>query len=481
MQQQADHAGTRAGAVGGAHAGSTGKPAGPRAASHRTGQRLLRTRPDGRRAERAEPGGRGGARVRAGLQCLWARLRDARRGSESRAEFRARAAARAHRLGDPAELGLVSVLAQPRARLASGVRGRGAEPAVQESGDRAAQRGALCGVARRLPPRRAVLPPLAGCSARLRARELQPRAARVPRGPLRRGAGMDEERHADQQPTARRAAPRRVRRTQARRSPSRAFLRLAAQEPVPGGTGDQEPRDGEVRVMATEPRAGAAGHVSVGVAPGARLRAAREAAGMSLDQVAQQLKLAPRQVKALEEQDFAHLPGRTFTRGFMRNYARLLNLDPGGLLASLPDADEAPALDRPALQATGAMIAELPATRARGPGFARWLIPLLLVACVIAAAAYEWYGGGLGGPRETQPLATTKGESAVQGGTSPQATTTVALPNPLDSAAKSEPSAAPTPPPAASAATPAPAAVAAAPTETASTPGATPSPAPAAR
>ena len=50
--------------------------------------------------------------------------------------------------------------------------------------------------------------------------------------------------------------------------------------------------------------------------PGARLKAAREDAGLSVDQVAQQLKLAPRQVRALEEEDFAQLPGRTFARGF---------------------------------------------------------------------------------------------------------------------------------------------------------------------
>ena len=57
---------------------------------------------------------------------------------------------------------------------------------------------------------------------------------------------------------------------------------------------------------------------------GARLRDARMAAGLSIDAVAQQLKLAPRQVQALEDDDFAQLPGRTFVRGFMRNYARLV-------------------------------------------------------------------------------------------------------------------------------------------------------------
>ena len=48
---------------------------------------------------------------------------------------------------------------------------------------------------------------------------------------------------------------------------------------------------------------------------------------MTIDAVAQQLKLAPRQVRALEDGDFTHLPGRTFVRGFMRNYARLVRLD----------------------------------------------------------------------------------------------------------------------------------------------------------
>src|SRR5207249_6781224 len=70
---------------------------------------------------------------------------------------------------------------------------------------------------------------------------------------------------------------------------------------------------------------------------GAQLRATREAFGLSLEEVAQQLKLAPRQVIALEDEDFAQLPGRTFVRGFARNYARLLNLDGDQLLALLPD------------------------------------------------------------------------------------------------------------------------------------------------
>lgn len=165
--------------------------------------------------------------------------------------------------------------------------------------------------------------------------------------------------------------------------------------------------------------------------PGARLQAAREAAGLSLDQVAQQLKLAPRQVRALEEEDFAQLPGRTFARGFVRNYARLLNLDGEDLLSLLPDAARTPALEAPALHSTGAMIAELPTANVAQPGLTRWVIPFVLVACIVAAAAYEWYRGGLvpqvDAPR-TPPPAAAAPAPAAQGGTE--------LPNPFASETK---------------------------------------------
>ena len=99
---------------------------------------------------------------------------------------------------------------------------------------------------------------------------------------------------------------------------------------------------------------------------------------MSLDTVAQQLKLAPRQVTALEEDDFAKLPGRTFVRGFMRNYARLVRIDAEKVLAALPGGD-APALDSPALQPTAPTIGHLPTMEHAKPGWTRWAIPLTLV------------------------------------------------------------------------------------------------------
>ena len=66
--------------------------------------------------------------------------------------------------------------------------------------------------------------------------------------------------------------------------------------------------------------------------PGAQLRRAREARGESVHEVAFALKLSPRQVDALERDDFDALPGMAFLRGFMRNYARYVGLDATPLL-----------------------------------------------------------------------------------------------------------------------------------------------------
>jgi len=66
---------------------------------------------------------------------------------------------------------------------------------------------------------------------------------------------------------------------------------------------------------------------------GKALAEARERLGLNVAEVAHQLRLSPRQVEALEADDYASLPGKTFLRGFLRNYARLLQLDPEPLLA----------------------------------------------------------------------------------------------------------------------------------------------------
>ena len=71
------------------------------------------------------------------------------------------------------------------------------------------------------------------------------------------------------------------------------------------------------------------------VSPGARLAALREERGWTVEQVASQLNLAPRQILAIERDDYPSLPGMAITRGFVRAYAKLLKIDATPLLAEL--------------------------------------------------------------------------------------------------------------------------------------------------
>jgi cytoskeleton protein RodZ len=181
------------------------------------------------------------------------------------------------------------------------------------------------------------------------------------------------------------------------------------------------------------------------------LRRSREEAGLSIDAVAQQLKLAPRQVKALEEGSFEDLPGRTFVRGFVRNYARLLKLDPAAVVAALPSADAAPSLVGPAIGTTTRPMGELPASGAgRGARVSRWAIPAALAAAIVIAAIYEFM----------RPADTTRTESKgivkPAPAVSAPAPAGKPLPNPVASAAPAgeTPAAAPPPPAPASSAAP---------------------------
>ncbi len=71
---------------------------------------------------------------------------------------------------------------------------------------------------------------------------------------------------------------------------------------------------------------------------GQRLRTAREARALTVADAAQSLKLGPRQVEAIENEDWASLPGNTMIRGFVRNYARLLGVDSDVLMRDLDAA-----------------------------------------------------------------------------------------------------------------------------------------------
>ena len=74
-----------------------------------------------------------------------------------------------------------------------------------------------------------------------------------------------------------------------------------------------------------------AGQPSVGV----RLSEAREALGMDRQSVADRLHLRPTLIAAIEQDDYSEAPGELFLKGYVRTYARLVELPPEELLEQL--------------------------------------------------------------------------------------------------------------------------------------------------
>lgn len=90
--------------------------------------------------------------------------------------------------------------------------------------------------------------------------------------------------------------------------------------------------------------------------PNTRLREVREAKHLTIDAVATSLHLEPRIISALESAAYDQLPAPAYVRGYIRNYAALLGIDPARLIdAYNAEAEDAPPLrgasSRPAAQA----------------------------------------------------------------------------------------------------------------------------------
>lgn len=71
---------------------------------------------------------------------------------------------------------------------------------------------------------------------------------------------------------------------------------------------------------------------------GSLLRQAREQRGLSLADVEEQTKIRSKYLEALENENFDKLPGQVYVRGFLKTYARFLDLDANDLLARYDNA-----------------------------------------------------------------------------------------------------------------------------------------------
>ncbi len=115
---------------------------------------------------------------------------------------------------------------------------------------------------------------------------------------------------------------------------------------------------------------------------GARLKAAREARGLERKDVAQRLRLNVHIIEALETDDLERLPARTFVRGYLRNYARLVELDEKLVAEALPEAEATPAA---ALKRRHGFRGPM-----AGPALGRWFGYLFLLAVLAALVLFAY-------------------------------------------------------------------------------------------
>jgi len=113
---------------------------------------------------------------------------------------------------------------------------------------------------------------------------------------------------------------------------------------------------------------------------GEYLKRERESRNISLEEIAQATKISGRYLKALEQDQFDLLPATTFTKGFIRAYARHIGLDAEDVILRYQDIFE------------NQILSDQPGWR-RGAN-KRWLFFIIgfgiLIALVLAAGIMIW-------------------------------------------------------------------------------------------
>lgn len=130
--------------------------------------------------------------------------------------------------------------------------------------------------------------------------------------------------------------------------------------------------------------------------PGARLREAREAQGLSLDEIAARTRVPLRQLEAIEEGNYATLPSITYSIGFAKAYARAVGIDEVAIARDVRKQND----HQPAVRRTE-YVAYEPNEPRRDPSGLVAVIGVAIALLVLIAAGLwfgtTWFRGEAGG------------------------------------------------------------------------------------
>ena len=129
---------------------------------------------------------------------------------------------------------------------------------------------------------------------------------------------------------------------------------------------------------------------------GERFRAAREARGLSLSEVAEQIRIRSVYLGAIEEENWSAIGAPVYVRGFLRTYARFLGLDPEevvGAFNGMQPAEDGASAQQPLRSECsshrGSLLVWLAARGSRRAGRLRFLNALTMRCAVVPVAFVE--------------------------------------------------------------------------------------------
>nr|WP_295405344.1 RodZ domain-containing protein [uncultured Thiocystis sp.] len=125
--------------------------------------------------------------------------------------------------------------------------------------------------------------------------------------------------------------------------------------------------------------------VELAESPGRRLRVQRQSRGIEIERIATQLHLRNDVVEALEQDRYEALPAPVYVAGYLRNYARLIGLDPT-LIVNAYHAATAHADER----VTSVVPVRQPRRAGRSGNLPTRLIGLVMVGAVIGLSILWW-------------------------------------------------------------------------------------------
>ncbi len=122
---------------------------------------------------------------------------------------------------------------------------------------------------------------------------------------------------------------------------------------------------------------------------GKKLAQARHKRGLTLDEAAHATKLRPDKILALENDDFASFASNAYAKGFLKNYARYLNVDVADFLSTIDSTLPISVADYQYLSNAPEPAAySAPVRRDRRPPS---IIPLLIVTVVMVLSAMGFW------------------------------------------------------------------------------------------